>query len=660
MCAFILIVGIASAEDLTWTQANASAFPARYDHASCEFDSKIWVSGGYNGTAYLNDVWYSSDGETWTCANASPAFDGRAGHAMLSLGSYMYVIGGYDGEAQTNNTYAAKYDVYRSSDGISWTLLTNNPAFRSNYTYYGGLDSYGLAYMANTVGENKLWLAGGYAYKDHSGYTVLGNDVWYSTDGSTWTDGGNCPSYMYNLYTSTGWERSEIEWMSVAFIGGKFDTAMVTSPILPTAGTAYTSLDSGATWDTRTTAGFWDPRSDFGLAYYDSKLILMGGYGTTYLRDVWYSDDEGETWSEFSDGSWSARRGLVATEFDDKVFITGGYDASTGALSDVWYGEMNTTATSPSESDTNSGAGIQYPPHTVRVQILTGFGSPLTNATITATPVETSMGSWSWLSDLFGIDNDVNIAGSTLTGKTGMDGAVSFLLSESIQYRINVTHSDISDYSVLLYPKDGEYIFFVDTFDWFTGGEDVNSLIYMNVTTAAINATYQGITVVGNATDTTGFTGGTVYLNQTNTTVPNGPETTIATYVIPAAVNFSHTFNVTDYAGDSYFIRVEATHDSYGAYEKDFGVTFPVDQVNPMGLDNFQLMWISAIILLVVGSIFTASTAHQGPLLTCFVGWILYGIGWMNLLGGVLAVGLLTAATVLSVFIVIAARKEAR
>jgi hypothetical protein len=96
----------------------------------------------------------------------------------------------------------------------------------------------------------------------------------------------------------------------------------------------------------------------------------------------------------------------------------------------------------------------------------------------------------------------------------------------------------------------------------------------------------------------------------------------------------------------------------YETYNKSFGVTFQVEPVNPLGLTNFELMFISMVIILCTGCVFTATTSYHGPLLTCFVGWVLYFIGWMAQLG-TSAVMLLSAGTALSVFIIIAVRKEA-
>lgn len=655
LLAVLTLIGIGSATDLVWNETNTSAFPVRYEHASCVFDSKVWISGGYNGTSYLNDVWYSSDGITWTCANASPAFTARAGHGMEALGSKMFVIGGYNGTAAPNDTYASKWDVWESTDGITWTLTTDTPAWKGTYAYSG--DPYGLSYFGSMTGDGYVWLTGGYQYLDHFGSRICGNDVWASDDGVTWTDSGNCPQYIFPPSSgSTGWEKQENEWMSIAFVGGKgIYTGSGTTSRYPSAGTAYSSY-AGTEWTTRTTTGYWEPRSDFGLVYLDSKLILMGGYGSDslYHRDVWYSSDEGTTWSEYSDANWSIRKGLTAEVMGTTIYVTGGFGPD-GALGDVWAGTLDTATTAPGEEEEDSGAGIQYPPHSVKMRVVTAWGGPVDNATITAQPVETSMGAWGWIGSLFGISDEVNLAGTTMNGTTGIDGSVSFIMLETVQYNVSVT-SDEGTASMLIYPKDTEYIIPVTTIDWFTGGEDVHGIITVNATKTTINATHASITVTGNATDA-GITSGLVYLNQTNSSVIN-TEDTLDSYVVTG--NFTHTFTVTDYDGENYFVRTNLTHSTYGAYDQDYGISFPLTPVNPLGLTNTELMWVSVLIILVSMTLFTASTAYAGPLLTCFVGWILYALGMLAALGDAYAITVLTAATVLSGFIVIAARRDTK
>ena len=59
-----------------WTYATlGAAFSNRYGHASVVYNNLMWVIGGFDGVYYVNDVWSSADGKTWTqmlANNASP------------------------------------------------------------------------------------------------------------------------------------------------------------------------------------------------------------------------------------------------------------------------------------------------------------------------------------------------------------------------------------------------------------------------------------------------------------------------------------------------------------------------------------------------------------------------------------------------------------
>ena len=50
----------------SWSEATtAAAWPGRSAFTGLVYDNKMWVMGGYNGTTYYNDVWYSTDGVNW-------------------------------------------------------------------------------------------------------------------------------------------------------------------------------------------------------------------------------------------------------------------------------------------------------------------------------------------------------------------------------------------------------------------------------------------------------------------------------------------------------------------------------------------------------------------------------------------------------------------
>jgi len=151
-----------SSEDgATWTQVTENAaFPKRSGHTCAVFNDRLWVIAGAGEYTkgkdnYLNDVWSSEDGTTWTRAADEVAFRGRWGHASVVFDKKLWNIG---------------YDVWSSPDGKTWTQTTSERVFPART---GG--------AGVVLGKEILFMGG---WKSSGGML---NDVWTSPDGKTWT-----------------------------------------------------------------------------------------------------------------------------------------------------------------------------------------------------------------------------------------------------------------------------------------------------------------------------------------------------------------------------------------------------------------------------------------------------------------------------------------
>jgi hypothetical protein len=159
----------------TWTQkasaASANIFPARNSHTSVVFNNTMWVIGGFGTPSpyFLNDVWASTDGANWYEATAGAAFSARQGHASLVFNNAMWVIGG-----QSNSSYLN--DVWTSTNGVNWTQVLAYSAGGSATQFTP------RNYFASFVYNNAMWVVGG------SANGAVADDVWYSTNGVTWTE----------------------------------------------------------------------------------------------------------------------------------------------------------------------------------------------------------------------------------------------------------------------------------------------------------------------------------------------------------------------------------------------------------------------------------------------------------------------------------------
>jgi hypothetical protein len=67
-----------SADGITWTQHADAPWVARQYHSVEVFAGRLWVMGGYDGTSNRADVWSTGDGETWVQSDDAPWAPGHA------------------------------------------------------------------------------------------------------------------------------------------------------------------------------------------------------------------------------------------------------------------------------------------------------------------------------------------------------------------------------------------------------------------------------------------------------------------------------------------------------------------------------------------------------------------------------------------------------
>lgn len=151
-----------SADGATWTRVTGkAAFPKRSSHTCAVFNDRLWiVAGAGEYTAgkdnYLNDVWSSEDGETWTAAGDEVKFRGRWGHAGVVFEKKLWNIG---------------YDVWASPDGKKWAQATPEHILPARV---GG--------TGVVLGKEILFMGG---WRSSGGML---NDIWASKDGREWTN----------------------------------------------------------------------------------------------------------------------------------------------------------------------------------------------------------------------------------------------------------------------------------------------------------------------------------------------------------------------------------------------------------------------------------------------------------------------------------------
>lgn len=259
-----------SADGVSWTRLkavdnNGDSIPmAEHGKLVTGFNNKMWVLGGlipgsgFNFSAVTNKVWSSSDGASWTVsapANAVDRWSIRERINAVVFNNKLWVIGGsgYPTFGNTNVNGVAYNDVWNTTDGNTWTKVTDAAAFlpRSNPSVF--------------VYKDKIWLIGGI----DNGKNYL-NDVWTSTDGLTWTEVATVTDF-----TARQGHRVVVHNNQVLLIGG--ETAEGTQADL------WVSEDDGVNWtkieagDVRALPGNFPARAHFSAFVNDNVIWLMGG-----------------------------------------------------------------------------------------------------------------------------------------------------------------------------------------------------------------------------------------------------------------------------------------------------------------------------------------------------------------------------------------------
>lgn len=280
------------------------------------------------------------------------------------------------------------------------------------------------------------------------------------------------------------------------------------------------------------------------------------------------------------------------------------------------------------------GANTNYIPRPVRFTYVDAYGNPVTGAIVTATVLE-STNPWSWLESVFGFSSTADIQGTVLSGTTGSDGTLSFMMIETIEYRVHCVKASAGiDHSVDIYPKNTEYFIRIGSLPIAGGG---------NYPTCSLNATTVGSKVVlfGNYTDTSGETSSVRFIVVNST----GGEVYNTSVTLTDGVG-SASFAVNNTKYDQYTYGLVAEHDTHGTIEKWIDITLKgtgrlIDFGE--GWTDFMYLVMSVACIFLVAGCFGEIDVRMGAIFIPITSGIFWFIGWMSEYYG----GLITIAGVL-------------
>ena len=266
-----------SDKGLTWDQVADPAkrfTPARAYHGSVVLDGNIYMIAGFNSLANNNDdVWKSGDkGVSWIQAAAGTRFSARQGANAQVLNGEIYLMGGFNGTSNLN-------DVWKSTDGASWTQVTTTPPPSPSPRFPARSGFASVVLPGSGGGADELFYIGG---------TGTPQNVYKSPEGASWTQ------------------------------------------LNPGSVPGFTSIATAAT-----TA---NNRNSHTAAVLGGNIYLIAGQnGTTAEKDVWRSTDRGVTWRRITaNAAFGVRSNHSSAVLGDTMYVIGGYSGSNRKLNDVW------------------------------------------------------------------------------------------------------------------------------------------------------------------------------------------------------------------------------------------------------------------------------------------------------------------------------------
>ena len=299
-----------------------------------------------------------------------------------------------------------------------------------------------------------------------------------------------------------------------------------------------------------------------------------------------------------------------------------------------------------------------YPPHNVKFTIQTLLGTPIPGVNVTAQGIQQTP-STNIIERLLGINmTSTPINSEAMTGTTDTNGEINFMMVEAVKYQISIYKPDVVNQTLEIYPKEDTYPIIIST----AGGPllpdagDALRDIRINVTTSTEGDT--GHILVDYNDTTLKTTGLTIQVTQQNTTNTSAPEDVIASYTVANDANVTHTFDLSVYKGQSFFVRLEAEHPDFGTINRDYAVAFKGVRV-PLGpLPDGLYIYVAGFGLMLLGGIFGATSATRGVVVIAFAGWLFYAFGWLDDLGLIAPASLGLVSTIAVMGVIVTRYKE--
>jgi hypothetical protein len=304
---------------------------------------------------------------------------------------------------------------------------------------------------------------------------------------------------------------------------------------------------------------------------------------------------------------------------------TGYESTSTTVLMDSDISQNITMATAAPGSSQVS----YFTPHKVRFMCLDYMGSPIKDMAVSVYGVQTTLGSIDWVANLFGINLDQTpILSTIMSGTTGNDGSIVFIMLETEKYQMNfVKPSQSINETRYYYPKQEEY----NEVFWTEQAPLSSTVITQSLYNGTPNATFISLGFAWNDSMAT-TTSLTVFIDN-----ESGYNVYSHTYNNQATVNVTQEVPIVQ--GGAYLWGMSGISTSYKnpinatklyIMESKQWLINPMDAPNGDALATTVYNYCAVGIIVIFGLIFGRASIKFGVVIVPMVAALMSYIGWLT------------------------------
>ena len=273
-------------------------------------DNTLWRLSAGSGGGDRPEVWTSVNGTDWEAQLKSEESDSfrRSFLNAVSFSNKLWLVGGDYSSAVSDEVI---YWANATENGLEWIAVETNNIFSLRNHHQ------------SIVFNNKLWVIGGNDGRSRSDIK-LKNDVWSSVNGTDWVEESASAGFSAREKHQVVLFNNKL-WL-IGGNDGEFKNDV------------WSSID-GVTWVQEAANAEFSPREGHQVINFKGKLWLIGGKTRPTIHsgtsDIWSSTDGVHWVREVEDAVFSRRNYHQVVEFNDQLWLIGGYlDGSTWVSDD--------------------------------------------------------------------------------------------------------------------------------------------------------------------------------------------------------------------------------------------------------------------------------------------------------------------------------------